>query len=380
MPVLSKPGAFTLLAVATTTIMVGCVIVPGLPSIAGQLGVADAAGWLVTLPALGVILCAPLAARLITRVGNRRALCLGLFAWGLLGAAGMLLRGSVAVFADRLLLGGATAVVMAAGTGLISDYYAGAARLAMIARQGMAIELGGVLFLFAGGLLASAGWRWPFLLYLVGWLLLAMVLAWVPVPSAGSAAPSRANSARLAPTLPWICGAAVLAMVLFFTAVIVLPRRLHAAGFSEAQTGYFLSCVSLVAVLAAACMPRLVARFGDASVLVIAFVGFAGGHACFAAATGLAQLTLGALALGAGFGFSVPLVNAMTVEHSAPDARARALSWLAMAVFGGQFLASFMELAGGAAASVFRIAAVLAMLAAVAIQLCRQRFDLAAAT
>lgn len=54
-------------------------------------------------------------------------------------------------------LGGVTALVMAAGTGLISEFYEGHERLTMIARQGMPIELGGVIFLFIGEVLASEG-------------------------------------------------------------------------------------------------------------------------------------------------------------------------------------------------------------------------------
>lgn len=37
----------------------------------------------------------------------------------------------------------------------------------MIPSQGMLIELGGVIFLFIGGLLATLGWQWPFLLHLL---------------------------------------------------------------------------------------------------------------------------------------------------------------------------------------------------------------------
>lgn len=373
---LSNSGAFTLLAVATTTIMVGCVIVPGLPAIAAHLGVAGAAGWLVTVPSLGVILFAPLAARLIEWVGNRRALCAGLLAYGLLGAAGMLLQGPFAVFADRLLLGAATAVVMAAGTGLISDFYDGRERLAMIARQGMAIELGGVVFLFAGGLLAGAGWRLPFLLYLVGWLLLAMVWRWVPAP----AAPPRREQGeqRLPAALVWICTAAVLAMILFFTAVIVLPVRLREVEFDAAQTGYFLAFVSLVAVLAAACMPKLVQRLGEPFVLALAFACFGLGHICFASATALPLLGVGAVALGAGFGLSVPLLNGMTVDRVAPAQRARALARLSMAIFGGQFLSSFMELAGGTPATVFAIASCVAFAGAATIATLHKRFTVPA--
>ena len=123
---LSALGSHTLLAVATLTIMVGCVIVPGLPAVAAQLGVGSGGSWLVTLPALGVVLFGPAAARLMERAGLRRALMLGLFLYGLLGAAGPYLRGAWLIYADRLLLGGATALVMAAGTGLISTFYTAA--------------------------------------------------------------------------------------------------------------------------------------------------------------------------------------------------------------------------------------------------------------
>ena len=101
---------------------------PGLPAVAAQLGVGSGGSWLVTLPALGVVLFGPAAARLMERAGLRRALMLGLFLYGLLGAAGPYLRGIWLIYADRLLLGGATALVMAAGTGLISTFYTGRAR------------------------------------------------------------------------------------------------------------------------------------------------------------------------------------------------------------------------------------------------------------
>ncbi|EOG3624035.1 MFS transporter, partial [Pseudomonas putida] len=108
----SKLGAFSLLAIACLTIMVGCVIVPGLPSIAKNLGTESTAGLLVTIPSLGVVLFGPLAGRFIDKVGLYKAVCTGLFLYGLLGAGGAFLHGEVIVFADRLLLGGATALVM----------------------------------------------------------------------------------------------------------------------------------------------------------------------------------------------------------------------------------------------------------------------------
>ncbi|WP_244563411.1 MFS transporter [Pantoea rodasii] len=166
MTVLKPAGAMTLLAVSCLTIMVGCVIVPGLSVIAAQLGVSHLANWLVTLPALGVVVAGPLAGRAIDRVGDYPMLLVGLFCYGGLGFAGAWLPGATLQIIDRILLGATTAIVMSAGTSLIARFYQAEARLKMMARQGMAIELGGVVFLFIGGILASFSWRYPYALYL----------------------------------------------------------------------------------------------------------------------------------------------------------------------------------------------------------------------
>jgi len=375
MTILSRVGTFTLLALASTTIMVGCVIVPGLAEIAQNTGVAQYAGWLVTIPALGVVLFGPLAARLIQGAGAHRALCLGLFAYGALGMGGQLLHGVVPVLTLRLLLGAATAIIMAAGTGLISEFYQGAERLKMIARQGMAIELGGVIFLFIGGLLATLGWRWPFLLYGIGWAFLTMVLLFVPLPAKTSEVRDMASpSAVLAPTLKFVNSAALVSMVLFFVAIIKLPTKLGALGIGAAGTGYFLSFVSLVAVVAAASLPRVVARRGEGGTLILAFIAYCCAHAVFAAGSNLGQLVLGGIAAGIGFGLSIPLVNSMTVDHSTVSARPRALSYLSMAIFSGQFLSAFAELIPGSTSVIFAVACVIGLLGALIIFGQRHRF------
>jgi MFS family permease len=367
---LSIAGSFSLLAVACLTIMVGCVIVPGLPTIAGELGVAGAASWLVTVPSLGVIVLGPLAGKLIERQGLYRTLCLGLFIYGLLGAMGFLLHGPVAVFTDRFALGGATAMIMAAGTGLISEFYQGNARLNMIARQGMSIELGGVIFLFIGGVLTSVGWQWPFLLYLTAWVLLGMVLLFIPKPVPHPQARDNDKSRAVVPlALKVVFCAALLSMMVFFTGVITLPLRLHDLGLDEAQVGYFLSFTSLVAVVAAAIMPRAARRMGEYGTLALAFVFYGLAHLAFATADALTLMIEGTVCLGIGFGLSIPLVNHMTIEQSAVQQRGRHLAYLSMAIFSGQFLSSFMEFVPGNQSLIFLCAAAIAWGAAIALLL-----------
>jgi MFS family permease len=358
---IKRAGAFTLLAVSCLTIMVGCVIVPGLSEIAAQLGVSHLASWLVTLPSLGVVLAGPLAGRAIDRWGAYHLLLIGLLGYGLLGVAGAWLPGAVPQVIDRLLLGCATAVVMAAGTSMIARFYSGEARLAMMARQGMAIELGGVLFLFIGGILASISWRWPYFLYLFAWMMLLMVLIYVPRPPPQTSAlpedEQAENSDRL---LRPVFLAALCSMMCFFTAVIMLPQRFAAMEISAAHVGYFLAFVSLVAVLAAAIMPDVAQRFGNYPTLVMAFICYLLAHLEFAAVADMVLFIPGGILLGMGFGLSIPLINHMTVEISQPHERGRQLARLSMAIFSGQFLAAFMAYLPGGIASAFVAAALLA--------------------
>ena len=369
MTVLKPAAAMTLLAVSCLTIMVGCVIVPGLSEIAAQLGVSHLANWLVTLPALGVVLAGPFAGRAIDRYGAYPMLLVGLFCYGGLGVSGAWLPGAPLQIIDRVLLGCFTAVVMSAGTSLIASFYQAEARLKMMARQGMAIELGGVVFLFIGGILASLSWRYPYALYLLSWLLLALVVILFPRPQQQIVTETRdegaTNSDRaLRPVLL----AAICSMMCFFTAIIMLPQRFAALGVNAAHIGYFLSFVSLVAVLAAALMPHVALQFGPYPTLIMAFVCYMLAHLKFAAAPDMLLCLPGGILLGIGFGLSVPLVNHMTVETSQPHERGRQLARLSMAIFAGQFLAAFMAYIPGQVAMTFIAAAILAVMNIVALR------------
>lgn len=159
----------------------------------------------------------------------------------------------------------------------------------------MAVELGGVIFLTTGGSLAALGWRWPFSLYLLAWLFLIALLAFVPKtqPHGHAHADARDTGpgiARLFDVYLAACGA----MVVFFVAIITLPGYLARAGFSESGVGYYLACVSLVAVAAASMMPNVVRVIGARATLVVAFGLFACAHAVYAMAPGAAGLGIAA--------------------------------------------------------------------------------------
>lgn len=352
---LNTTGSYTLLCIACLTIMVGTVVAPGLLNISAALGVADNAILLVTLPALGAVIFAPIAGRLIDKYGAYHSLIVGLFLYGLLGAGVFWLHGAMWVFANRILLGGVTSIVMAGCTILISQWYFGNARLSMLAKQGMAIELGGVLFLFLGGLLAAHYWALPLALYLIAWVFIVMLLLFVPAKHPVEVKVDDSEESTVLHkglSLKSVYLFTVLAMVSFFTAIVLLPSAMHEQNYTEEQVGLLLALISLVAVAGAHSMPKLAKRFGESKVLVLAFISY-GLSYVFYLQTGTPTLLIGAIFSGVGFGFSIPLLNHMTVERSEVNIRGRNLSYFTMAAFSGQFLTSFVGYIPGGIENVF---------------------------
>lgn len=98
----------------------------------------------------------------------------------------------------------------------------------------------------------------------------------------------------------------------------MLPQRFAVMGIDAAHIGYFLSFVSLVAVLAAAIMPDVSQRFGSYPTLMMAFICYLLAHLEFAAAPNMVLFIPGGILLGMGLGLSIPLVNHLTVEISQP--------------------------------------------------------------
>ena len=363
---LSKLGELTLLLTAMLTIMVGAVLAPGLHSVADGLGVSEYAPLLITLPALGAIVFAPLFGQLIDRIGARKTLLISLWGYFLLGVAGAWVHGITWVVVDRVILGGFAAGAMAAGTAVISQWYQGAARLNMIAKQGMAIELGGVVFLFLGGLLSEWNWHAPFLLYTLGLLCVILTLCCVPTPPAAKAETVTTTAPVKSGGMRPIALMAVLAMGLFYSLFITLPGLLTSIDYSESQTGYVLSFISLIAVFSALVMPKVVNKMGKEMTLVAAFIAYATAHLVFSSASSVFVVAIGAIAAGIGFGLSIPLLNHLTVEISTEQNRGRNLARFAMAVFSGQFVTSVLDFLPMTGRQILVVCAVLALIVAAA--------------
>ncbi|MYL36831.1 MFS transporter [Halobacillus litoralis] len=345
MNTLSKTGVFALMMAASLTVMVGSAITPALLDISRHYNMENSAAWLTTLPSLGVVLFAPLAGKFIDRAGPYKALCTGLILYGAFGITAIWLDGLVMVLGDRILLGGATAVVMSSATGLLAEFFEGEQRLKMMALQGMSIEAGGIIFLSIGGILGSFGWQFPFLLYLLGWIALVFLISFVPFPKKETMPEEETDGAASSEKIWPVLLSAMLAMTIFFVTMVSVPFYLaEHFNMTSTGTGYFLAMISLVAVISASQMPKVVNKISDYSTLMAGFFLFGSGYLILGLNQTSLLLAVGAgILIGFGFGFTIPLANHMTVEKSSVSNRGQNLAYFSSAVFLGQFLSSFVD-------------------------------------
>jgi hypothetical protein len=141
------PRAIALLMAASLTTMANATISPALPGLERLFGDDPNSGMLVRLlvpaPSISVAIFAPFAGLIADRYGRRRMLLAGVILFVTAGCAGLFLPDLPTIFASRLVLGLAVALIMTAQTALIGDYFTSDDRRALSGLQISAWNFGG---------------------------------------------------------------------------------------------------------------------------------------------------------------------------------------------------------------------------------------------
>ena len=339
-------GIAAIMLMSSLTVMVGNAITPALPEIGKVYGLGNFASWLVTAPSLGVVVTAIFFGKLIDKTGPYKIALGGLLLYAIFGVAGAFMPSTILLFIDRFLLGAATAAIMSSSMTLIASFFEGEKQLKIIAMQGMSMEFGGVIFLGVSGFLANISWKSPFFIYGIGFLALLMMVLFIP--KIGPIAQSnqeedQAEEVNKGVPLPLVLLTAFLGMLMFFTAMVSLPLYLqNDLGYSPAFTGYYLAALDLIAVLAAGCMPKIVAKIQAKGCLAVAFLCYSIAYLLYFISSSPVILGIAIVFMGLGFGMSTPLFNSLVVNKSTPARKGLNASFCTMAMFGGQFLSAML--------------------------------------
>ena len=380
------PPAWILFTISVVGITLITPIAPVIPDILRALDAPEsAAGLIIGSATLPGILLAPVIGVLADRWGRRRVLipCLLLFA-----AAGTLsaFSTSVAMLATiRLAQGIGAAGLINLVIVLIGDHWEGTDRVRMLGRNTAALTAGIAALPTVGGALADwLGWRGPFYLYPLVFVVLIAALRTLPedqpIASVGVGDQLRASGKVLrSPVILGLFGLEVVVMVAIFGLILtVLPFHLEEAyGLSAGARGIFLGMPSLVSFWISLNIARITDRYGRFRAITIGLVAFAVSFFILGSPVPLLVLGAGALLWGFAEGLTFPALLDRITEAAGTESRGTVIAVGAGAVRLGQTVGPLLggvALVGIGAPSAFMAGAVLLGLLSVAVVIGRRRY------
>ena len=345
-PVSSPPivVTITLLAVASLTVMANATIAPSLPGLRETFRdtpyVTTLVGLVMTLPSLSIVLTAALAGILADKIGRRPVMLAALVLYALAGASGLFAQSLSQLLIGRALLGCAVGCTMTTTIALIGDLYKGPARERIITWQAATMSGSGVLFLLAGGALAEAGWRLPFLLYLASLVVLIPAARLLhDVPRRPPVQPGDVEAQLPWGTLALVCGIACYSMAAYYLLPTLLPFLLVGVGVaSPGLIGIAVAFSALCTALNALAFRWVRQRLSPIQIYALLFALMAAGFGVIGIAANLPTVMLGAGLVGAGLGYLFPNNNGLLLARTPDAVRGRAAGLHTTAVFLGSFL------------------------------------------
>ncbi|MCB8820213.1 MFS transporter [Microvirga rosea] len=348
------PRAIALLMAASLTTMANATISPALPGLERQFGEDPNAGMLVRLlvpaPSLSVALFAPFAGLVADRYGRRRMLLAGAILFVIAGCAGLFLPDLPTIFASRLVLGLAVALIMTAQTALIGDYFTGGDRSALSGLQISARNFGGLVFISLAGWFAAISPRLPFAIYGIAALFLPLMWKVIVDPQRTSPAPQSrpADSSSDPSSWGFIFALLVLLQAATNTIFFVMPTQLSfffkAAGYnSPVMTGSALGILMLSGGGLALLYGRIQRAIGYVGIFALGYGAMALGFVLLALAATPPAWFAGAAAIGAGYALVSPSFVTLALGLAPPRRRGVAGGVLTASVFIGQFCSPLLS-------------------------------------
>jgi MFS family permease len=283
---------------------------------------------------VAMVVGAPIAGLLTDRIG-RGPLLLGS---GILFAAA----GVMPAFTDhlglilftRFLVGLAAIAFSVAGATLIGDCFDETERPRWMGALVSTAIVAGLVAVPIAGVLGDIGWRWPFLLYLIG--IPGAILGWKgavrTAPAARPAEAAAAGAERAEAESGFPIGLVLLAFavgMMIYLPTVYIPFHLTAIGIATPSAiGILLTVRSIVSATVASQFGRARKRFSSRALFCFTFAGTGVGMALLAIAPNLPLAVVGLVLVGAGGAWLTSNLFAVAVSGISESRRGRVMGWI----------------------------------------------------
>lgn len=265
---------------------------------------------LVSLPSIGIMSLLMFNSVLERFVSERFMIILGLILYSICGLIPFFNQSYNLVFASRFVFGLGLGMMNPRAIAIISERFQGRERVQMLGYRGSAEVVGTALLTLIVGQLLRFNWTTTFLVYAIGFIVLALYLMFVPYEKNESDKHKHLKSVRkmtrkqihLSIFLAFIAGMIVCANVAI---TLRIPSLVLQAEIGNAETAsWILSCMQLVGILAGVSFASLVNVLKN-RLLTITGIVFGLSQIMIGLSSQIYFLSLSALL--AGFAYSISL-------------------------------------------------------------------------
>jgi MFS family permease len=314
------------------------VVSPILAKLSDELAHGAKGAYLVkmTLGIIGVAMVpgAPIAGLLADKLGRRPVLVAAALLFAVAGAAPFILDSLSAILFTRFLVGIAAVAFATVGVTMVGDYFDETERprwMGALLASSMVAAVAAVPF---AGLMGDVGWRWPFLLYLVG-IPIAMV-AWLGMRHestalaqtfGGTAASNRSGNDRRFPIELTVLG--LLVGLLVYLPPVYVPFRLRDLGVrNPSSIGVGVTLNVLVGAVVAIRFGWARQRFSSRALFCFSLGALAIGVGTLALAPNYLSAFGGLFIMGLGGAWLYPNLLTVTVASVDERHRSRTVGWV----------------------------------------------------
>ena len=298
---------------------------------------------IVSAPGLTIALTASFAGVLVDKYGRVRLLLWATCLYGVFGVAPFFLTDIYAMFASRLLLGFAEAIIITAVNTLIADYWEDEGRRDWLFLQGLAGPFLGAIVIRTAGPATEIQWNGVFLIYSVAFVIFLLMLKYLkePVRQVKAGVASAVEAVNKVPfptaTMAAIGAVTLLSSALYYVFIISGGLVFRELGINEPSRISELSAIPSLFVMVGAFLFRLLGGKSNAIQIGSFLVVLCGGLLIMGTANSVEMLVLGLVIQQTGAGMSVPSLIAWTQTKVPAQHRGRGMGIWASCFFFGQF-------------------------------------------
>lgn len=333
-----KSLSFTILTLSLVTVMAGAAVSPALGQI--KAFYADVNPVLIqmilSLPALFIMITNLTFTKISKHINSKGIAILGLVLYVMGGVCGGLFSNIYMLLVTRVLVGIGTGLIMPLSTGLLAYYFSSEKQGELMGYSSAMNNIGGIIGMSLSGFLSSLNWRYSFLVYLIGLLVMLFVVLFLPKAKMGNGESSINMSDLKSRRLIFI--GMFLTQVIFYLYITNFAVIGSIEGMIPAsQTGLVMSAQTVGALLLSLVFGRIIKSMGS-KVRILGAVLFGVSYFFLSIGSGYVMNVIALIVNGAGFGILVPYFNMVAVKNTDKEKSTGIMSVMSAAQYSGQFL------------------------------------------